>query len=108
MGDDLAFDPRRIEATAGEPLRLAIDNEGKALHDFTIEEIEVDGVSASGGADSGGHGSDGHDTGLHLALEGGRSGTLEFTPLKPGEYEFTCTEPGHAENGMTGTLVVTE
>ena len=26
--------------------------------------------------------------------------------LKPGEYKYYCTVPGHEESGMTGTLTV--
>ena len=40
------------------------------------------------------------------APPGGGSGTLEFTPTEPGEYEYYCTVPGHKEAGMLGTLVV--
>jgi uncharacterized cupredoxin-like copper-binding protein len=43
-----------------------------------------------------------------VAIAGGESGTLEFTPMEAGEYEFMCSETGHADGGMTGTLVVTE
>ena len=55
----------------------------------------------------------GHDMGglseepeLHMAAAGGQSATLEFTPSKPGTYEFWCTVSGHKEAGMNGTLVV--
>jgi uncharacterized cupredoxin-like copper-binding protein len=36
----------------------------------------------------------------------GQAGTLEFTPTKPGTYEFICTVPGHKEAGMVGALIV--
>jgi mono/diheme cytochrome c family protein len=37
----------------------------------------------------------------------GKGGTSKFTAnLKPGKYQFLCTVPGHAENGMVGTLTV--
>jgi mono/diheme cytochrome c family protein len=49
-----------------------------------------------------------------IALQGdgkgpvvGNGGVSKFTAnLKPGKYTFLCTVPGHAENGMKGTLVV--
>lgn len=111
MSDELAFDPADFEIKAGERVRLNIDNGGTALHDFTIEEIAAEDVMAEGGstAATGGHG--GMDMGefdLHLALDGGKSGMLEFTPMEPGEYQFMCSENGHAEGGMMGTLVVTD
>jgi uncharacterized cupredoxin-like copper-binding protein len=43
---------------------------------------------------------------LHVAAGPGQSATLDFTPSKPGTYEFWCTVPGHKEAGMRGTLVV--
>ena len=56
----------------------------------------------------------GHDMGnmggmepeLHVAALMGQMATLEFTPTKPGTYEFFCTVAGHKEAGMKGTLVV--
>ena len=106
MSDELSFAPAEITAKVGEPVRLSIENTGTALHDFSVDEIEVDDVMSEGGVDSGGHGG-GHSYDLHIAVEGGEAGTLEFTPLEPGKYEYTCTESGHAEGGMTGMLIVT-
>jgi mono/diheme cytochrome c family protein len=50
----------------------------------------------------------------NIALEGGpegdivgNGGTSRFeSSLKPGEYTYLCTVPGHAEGGMTGELTV--
>ena len=37
----------------------------------------------------------------------GKGGTSKFTAnLKPGKYQFLCTVPGHAQNGMVGILTV--
>jgi uncharacterized cupredoxin-like copper-binding protein len=37
----------------------------------------------------------------------GASATLSVTLSKPGSYEYLCTVPGHAANGMKGILKVT-
>jgi uncharacterized cupredoxin-like copper-binding protein len=46
------------------------------------------------------------DYDLHVAVEGGEEGILEFTPTKAGEFDVICTVTGHADAGMVGTLVV--
>ena len=50
----------------------------------------------------------------NIALKGGPTGAVvgsggesRFSaPVKPGEYEFYCSVPGHEEGGMKGTLTV--
>lgn len=43
---------------------------------------------------------------MHLALEPGASGVIEFRATAAGEYKFYCEEPGHREGGMTAVLRV--
>jgi rusticyanin len=38
---------------------------------------------------------------------GSHTGTLRFTATTTGSYRYLCPVPGHAANGMTGSLVVT-
>ncbi|HEU0024875.1 MAG TPA: c-type cytochrome [Thermoleophilaceae bacterium] len=51
-----------------------------------------------------------HNIALEDGPEGdvvGNGGTSRFTAnLKPGEYMYLCTVPGHAEGGMVGDLTV--
>jgi plastocyanin len=50
----------------------------------------------------------------NIAIEGGPAGPVVggggeskvSLTLKPGEFEYLCTVPGHAEGGMKGTLTV--
>src|SRR6476646_1852885 len=44
-----------------------------------------------------------HDAETEVLAEGSESTTAE---LKPGEYKFFCTVPGHRQGGMEGTLTV--
>jgi len=37
---------------------------------------------------------------------GMHAGTLTFTASAPGTYHYLCPVPGHARDGMTGTLTV--
>ena len=109
MTDQIRFEPAEIQVEAGVPVRLVIDNiETGSIHDFSVMAISVTDVSHEGEADTGHMGmTSADDYDLHLALESGTDGVLEFTPTEAGEYEFMCTVTGHAEAGMTGTLIVT-
>lgn len=108
MTDQIRFEPAEIQLEAGQPVRLVIDNgEAASIHDFSVMEIPVADVRHEGEADGGHMGMDSADEyDLHLALESGSDGILEFTPMKAGEYEFLCTVTGHAQAGMTGRLIV--
>lgn len=111
MSDELSFDPNEITVKVGQPVRLTVNNSGAALHDFTVEEIAVEDVMSEGSQASptAGHGMTASaEFALHVPVDGGSTGTLEFTPTEAGEYEFMCTVTGHAEAGMTGMLIVTE
>lgn len=98
---DIAFSVEQLEATAGEPLSLSIENTGALEHDFTIEEGSFSDVSAEGGEDA-----SGEEYPIHYVLQAGESGSLTFTADEAGEYTFFCTVPGHREAGMEGTLTV--
>ena len=109
MTDLIRFEPAEIRVEAGQPVRLVIDNsEAASIHDFSVREIPVRDVHHEGEMDGGHMGMDSaHDYDLHIALESGSDGVIEFTPTAAGEYEFLCTVTGHAQAGMTGTLIVT-
>ena len=80
---DIDFQPKTLELTAGEPTNVTITNEGKAEHDFTLEEADV-----------------------HVNVGPGESKTTAVTIDEPGRYEVKCTVDGHAEAGMTINVVV--
>ncbi len=81
---DVYFDPTEITIPANTPVKFTLPNDGAALHDFSIDALDVS-VTVNPG-----------DTG-------------EVTIDAPaGEYEFYCNIPGHKEAGMVGKLIVTE
>ena len=104
----LKFTPTTIEAIAGQPVKLTFQNADSLDHDFSIMEFPMAMASATqapiAGHDMGNMG--GLEPELHMAALMGQTVALEFTPTKPGTYEFFCTVPGHKEAGMKGTLVV--
>lgn len=80
----LLFVYKNAEAPAG-PLTIQMPNKSSVQHDIAVEG---NGVNAVG----------------PVVTNGGVS-TVKVT-LKPGQYPFLCTVPGHAAAGMKGTLTV--
>ena len=105
----LKYNPATIEVTAGKPVKLTFDNADSVDHDISIMEFPMEMTGATqapmAGHDMGNMG--GMQPELHVAALMGQTATLEFTPTKPGTYEFFCTVAGHKEAGMQGTLTVT-
>ncbi|MGH2757797.1 MAG: multicopper oxidase domain-containing protein, partial [Actinomycetota bacterium] len=79
---DLFIKPARIQAQAGA-VTFAVTNDGATEHNFSIE----------------GHGA------TEMIPPGG-SATLRVPDLEAGEYKAICEVAGHAEGGMTATVVV--
>lgn len=105
---NLKFQPETIEVVAGQTVTLVFDNQDSVDHDFSVLEIPLVSAAptqaAMAGHDMGDMG--GLEPALHVAAQMGERATLEFTPTKPGRYEFFCTVPGHKEAGMKGTVIV--
>lgn len=83
VAGDLYFEPSRLTVPAGTAANITLDNRGRVFHDFTISELD-----------------------FHLNADSGQRSTGGLEGLSPGEYEFECTVPGHAQAGMTGVLIV--
>lgn len=84
---EFEFVPANIEANAGETITLNIKNTGAVTHDIVWDDLGGEKVEKK--------------------LDSGQSGTLTVTaPSQTGEYDFYCSEPGHKESGMVGTLTV--
>ena len=104
------YRPTRIEATVGEPLRLTVDNVGTLLHDWSIDEIPLDGearvVEEGHSADHDMSNMETDDPAVHVVAAAGEKGTIIFTPSQAGTYTFYCTVEGHRAGGMVGEFVV--
>ncbi len=80
------YSPRLVTVAFGQKIKLRVRNVDTVTHGFAIPALEVDAGEIQAG---------------HYAI-------LEFTPEKPGEYDFYCTtwcSEFHLQ--MRGMLVVT-
>ena len=81
---EFALTPAALTVPAGGS--LVVTNTGSTVHNLTVS-----------------------DTDLATAdLAAGESETLDLSSLEPGDYEASCSIPGHADAGMTGTLTITD
>ncbi len=80
----LAFDTADLEAKPGL-VRLTMQNPSEVPHNVALEGAGVD------------------EEGPVVQKDGASEVEAE---LKPGEYTFYCSVPGHREAGMEGTLTV--
>lgn len=97
---EFEFDPPRWEAPAGAEVELTLTNDGTVVHDWVLmpSNYEIDPPADE---------EERQQALVEFELEAGETETFTFTaPSEPGEYPVICTEPGHLESGMTGTLVI--
>lgn len=84
---DFAYIEENLIADAGVT-RIEFENPQSTAHDADLED---EGGKVVGDAAT--------------VSEGGDAATMD-PPLKPGEYTFFCSVPGHREDGMEGTLTI--
>ena len=82
------FDPDTISHASGT-ITFFLENTGTTGHDLTIYDSTGKQVAASD------------------LVQPGNDSTFTVTITAPGSYPFKCTQPGHADAGMKGTLTVT-
>jgi plastocyanin len=83
------FEPNAFTVPTGNTLTLS--NDGQVPHNMAI----VEGEPTGGGA----------EIAASDDIAPGKSGGLTID-AEPGEYGFLCTIPGHAEDGMVGTVTI--
>jgi plastocyanin len=81
---DIRFEPADVRVRAGEFAVLTFTNADPVFHDWEVEGL----------------------ANVDVPARPGQTAKLRFLVDEPGTYEIVCTVPGHAEAGMTGTLVV--
>ena len=81
---DRRFAPAHVSVDAGRTVVLSFRNDDPVFHDWEVEGL----ANVDAGA------------------RPGQTQRIRFLIDEPGSYRIACTVPGHAEAGMTGTLVV--
>lgn len=81
---DINYDVTELLVPANSTITINLTNEGVAIHTFNIDALNV-------------HSGD---------YQPGESGTVTFRTAGPGTYVFYCSNPGHRQAGMAGTLIV--
>ncbi|NJD27183.1 MAG: hypothetical protein FIA92_02675 [Chloroflexi bacterium] len=87
--EEMRFVPNRIDAVAGEPVRVTLTNKGLQRHDLNFPSLHMPGLE-----------------GVEAILEPGETRTITLTFDEPGTHTFQCSLPGHAVAGMTGAVFV--
>jgi uncharacterized cupredoxin-like copper-binding protein len=85
-GSDLAYVQKEAKAKAGQ-VSIEFTNPQSLSHDVAVEDANGKTVGKT-------------------ELVADSSATTTLANLKPGEYTFYCSVPGHREAGMEGTLTV--
>lgn len=83
-GFNYGYSPKEITVKLGGTVKLRLASDDSP-HTFTIDELGVD-----------------------KQFTYGKDTDLEFIASKKGTFQFYCAVPGHKDNGMTGTITVTE
>jgi Cu+-exporting ATPase len=81
---DTAFVPADVRVQAGRFVIVELVNEDPVFHDWMVEGL----------------------ANVDAPARPGQTARVRFRVDRPGRYLIRCSVPGHAEAGMTGTLVV--
>ena len=86
VGTDFAFEPDVLHLVAGEAVNVLLES-SEGGHDLAVDE----------------------PGGFRLPIvDEGESTRGALVIDEPGTYDLRCTVPGHAEEGMVGTVEVAE
>ncbi|MDQ3198840.1 MAG: plastocyanin/azurin family copper-binding protein [Verrucomicrobiota bacterium] len=116
--DQMKFSVTNFEVQHGQKVTVTLKNIGTSPkasmgHNFTVLNKNVDWrVFVEKASTEAGNGyippnSEKEVIATTKLLGPGESDSVTFTaPFVPGEYDFVCTFPGHATQGMRGTMTV--
>jgi uncharacterized cupredoxin-like copper-binding protein len=102
--DTMAFEPSRIDASAGDMVTFVVTNAGQAVHEFTLGDAAAQQQHAEAMARMGGGMA--HDEPNSVTLRPGETKQLTWRFGDSGTLEYGCHEPGHYQSGMRGQITV--
>lgn len=103
MGDNMRFEPKRIDIKRGETIRFVVRNDGKAKHEMVLgsmAELKKHAALMAKFPEME------HDDPNAVSVEPGKVGEFAWAFTKPGTFDFACLVPGHFEAGMKGRIQV--
>jgi nitrite reductase (NO-forming) len=86
-----------IRVNAGDEVAVTVTNQGISFHSFAVVKDPENMASVLWDSEIGS---------AAAPLTRGQSGEVRFVADTPGTYFYVCTVPGHALQGMQGTLIV--
>lgn len=99
---EFEFTPNTFSVPAGTSVTLELKNEGALEHELVIMLLDTKATSPFDDDDEA-------NIYWEAELQPGENQVVSFiAPATPGEYELVCGTAGHLEQGMKGTLLVTE
>lgn len=100
---EFMFEPAQLSLPANAQVTLNLSNSGSLEHELVIMKLGEE-VTAPVNEDA-----IEDQIFWEHELEAGESETLQFqAPSEPGAYQIICGIAGHLEQGMEGTLTVTQ
>ncbi|MDQ3553964.1 MAG: plastocyanin/azurin family copper-binding protein [Chloroflexota bacterium] len=102
--DSMAFEPSRVDVSAGETVTSVVTNPGQAIHEFTLGEAAMQQEHTDAMA----HMPAGLVRGLpnSITLRPGETNQLTWRFDRTGTLGYACHEPGHYEAGMRAGITV--
>ncbi|MBI2590402.1 MAG: cupredoxin domain-containing protein [Candidatus Blackburnbacteria bacterium] len=83
---EYTFSPQTISLKKGVLTEIVLKNTGNGIHNLVIPDLSVETESIGHGEET----------------------SVEVTPDKEGEFNFSCSISNHKELGMEGTIKVTQ
>lgn len=99
---ELKFFPDNLQFVTGKSYKLILDNSSNQKHYFTAKDfadaiwtrkVDAGNVEIKGAI-------------RELEIRPGAIAQWVFTPMKPGNYDLSCSIPGHKEAGMSGKIAI--